>query len=259
MKHIIVGGDSFSYYTSKLENNVSPNQILYHNNGNWFHFLENDLQNEDIPYRFYYLGLPSAGTHYIIDSVTNKVDELLSNGILPKDIYVFTQFTYFFRNILSTSKPKLTTSKMEQDYFDLTNSIENREEIVKEHLNDIYEFGVYLDSKDVNAKFFFQQDMLFYFELDYSKFDEELEKLKWFFITNDDDRLDGILEHYLEQSSTNMFSAYISRDDLHFNPIVYYYWYIDKIKPLILPFNKYECEKLALKACKEHYKINFFK
>ena len=112
MKHIIVAGDSFSYYTNELKKTKTPEQIINIDNGNWFHFLEDEYKENNIEYKFYYLGRPSAGNHYIIDKTKNKIKELLQKGIDANSIYCGIQFTYFFRNMLSMDKTKMITKEL---------------------------------------------------------------------------------------------------------------------------------------------------
>lgn len=240
MKHIIVAGDSFSYYTNELKKTKTPEQIINIDNGNWFHFLEDEYKENNIEYKFYYLGRPSAGNHYIIDKTKNKIKELLQKGIDANSIYCGIQFTYFFRNMLSMDKTKMITKELQDDYFDLNKPILNKFEYIKKTLNDINDLADFIKEKNILFNFFFQQDIFKHFGLKEINFESEINKIKEYFLTNDNSKLDGMLENYLNKDSDNLYSAYISKYDLHFNPIVYYHWYIDKIKPILMSNTNYK-------------------
>jgi hypothetical protein len=246
MKHIIVAGDSFSYYTNPLRNRRTPEDIISIDNGNWFHFLESEFIQNNIEYKFYYLGRPSAGNHYIIDRTKNKIEELLEKGIEVDSIYCVIQFTYFFRNILSMDKTKMITKELQNDYYDLTKQTPNQIEYIKKTLNDINELASFIKEKNISFNFFFQQNIFKHFELDEINFESEINKIEQYFLTNDNSKLDGMLENYLNKDSDNLYSAYISKYDLHFNTIVYYHWYIDKIKPILMPNTNYKINEDTL-------------
>jgi hypothetical protein len=246
MKHIIVAGDSFSYYTNELNKTKTPEEIININNGNWFHFLEDEYRQHNIEYKFYYLGRPSAGNHYIIDRTKNKIEELLQKGIEIDSIYCAIQFTYFFRNILSMDTSKMITKELQDDYYDLTNGIPNKLEYIKKTLNDINELANFIKEKNITFNFFFHQSVTKDFSFMKLEFEAELNKIKQYFLTNNDSKLDGMLENYLNKDSDNLYSAYISKYDLHFNPIVYYHWYIDKIKPILMPNTNYKINEDTL-------------
>ena len=246
MKHIIVSGDSFSYYTNELKNTKTPEQIINIDNGNWFHFLEDEFIQNNIEYKFYYLGRPSAGNHYIIDRTKKKIEELLQKGINVNSIYCGIQFTYFFRNILSMDKTKMITKELQDDYFDLEKPILNKFEYIKKTLNDINDLADFIKEKNILFNFFFQQDIFKHYGLKEINFELEITKIKEYFLTNNNFKLDGILENYLNKESDNLYSAYISKTDLHFNPIVYYHWYIDKIKPILMPNTFYKINEDTL-------------
>jgi hypothetical protein len=246
MKHIIVAGDSFSYYTNELKKTKTPEQIINIDNGNWFHFLEDEYRENNIEYKFYYLGRPSAGNHYIIDRTKNKIEELLQKGIDANSIYCGIQFTYFFRNILSMDKTKMITKELQDDYFDLEKPILNKFEYIKKSLNDINDLANFITEKKILFNFFFQQDIFKHFYLKEINFESEINKIKQYFLTNNDSKLDGMLENYLNKNSDNLYSAYVSKTDLHFNSIVYYHWYIDKIKPILMPNTFYKINEDTL-------------
>ena len=65
-----------------------------------------------------------------------------------------------------------------------------------------------------------------------------------------------MLENYLNKDSDNLYSAYISKYDLHFNPIVYYHWYIDKIKPILMPNTIYKINEDTLQNVHLYHKNN---
>ena len=246
MKHIIVAGDSFSYYTNELKNTKTPEQIINIDNSNWFHFLEDEYRENNIKYKFYYLGRPSAGNHYIIDRTKNKIEELLQKGIDANSIYCGIQFTYFFRNILSMDKTKMITKELQDDYFDLEKPILNKFEYIKKSLNDINDLANFIKEKKILFNFFFQQNIFKHFGIKEIKVESDIDNIKEYFLSNDNSKLDGILENYLNKNSDNLYSAYISKYDLHFNPIVYYHWYIDKIKPILMPNTIYKINEDTL-------------
>ena len=246
MKHIIVAGDSFSYYTNELKKTKTPEQIINIDNGNWFHFLEDEYKENNIEYKFYYLGRQSAGNHYIIDKTKNKIKELLQKGIDANSIYCGIQFTYFFRNMLSMDKTKMITKELQDDYFDLNKPILNKFEYIKKTLNDINDLADFIKEKNILFNFFFQQDIFKHYGLKEINFELEINKVKKYFLTNNNSKLDGILENYLNKVSDNLYSAYISKYDLHFNAIAYYHWYIDKIKPILMPNTIYKANEDTL-------------
>jgi len=256
VKHIIVAGDSFSYYTNELKNTKTPEQIINIDNGNWFHFLEDEYRENNIKYKFYYLGRPSVGNHYIIDRTKNKIEELLEKGIDANSIYCGIQFTYFFRNILSIDKTKMITKELKNDYVDLTNPIPNKLEHIKKTLNDINDLADFIKEKNISFNFFFHQSVAKDFSFMKLKFESEINKIKQYFLTNNDSKLDGMLENYLNKDSDNLYSAYISKTDLHFNPIVYYHWYIDKIKPILMPNTIYKINEDTLQNVHLYHKNN---
>ena len=256
MKHIIVAGDSFSYYTNELKKTKTPEQIINIDNGNWFHFLEDEYKENNIEYKFYYLGRPSAGNHYIIDKTKNKIKELLQKGIDANSIYCGIQFTYFFRNMLSMDKTKMITKELQDDYFDLNKPILNKFEYIKKTLNDINDLADFIKEKNILFNFFFQQDIFKHYGLKEINFELEINKVKKYFLTNNNSKLDGILENYLNKDSDNLYSAYISKTDLHFNPIVYYHWYIDKIKPILMPNTIYKINEDTLQNVHLYHKNN---
>jgi hypothetical protein len=256
MKHIIVAGDSFSYYTNELGKTKTPEQIINIDNANWFHFLEDEYRQQNIKYKFYYLGRPSAGNHYIIDRTKNKIEELLKKGIDANSIYCGIQFTYFFRNILSMDKTKMITKELQDDYFDLTNAIPNKIEYIKKTLNDINDLANFIKEKNISFNLFFQQNIFKHFQLHTTPFQIEINNIKQYFLTNNSDLLDGILENYLNKNSDNLYSAYISNTDFHFNPIVYYHWYVDKIKPILMPNTDYKINDNILNNIHLQHKHN---
>jgi hypothetical protein len=111
---------------------------------------------------------------------------------------------------------------------------------------DINDLADFIKEKNILFNFFFQQDIFKHYRLKEINFELEINKVKKYFLTNNNSKLDGILENYLNKDSDNLYSAYISKYDLHFNTIVYYHWYIDKIKPILMPNTIYKANEDTL-------------
>jgi hypothetical protein len=270
--YIITGGDSFSTNTQNMDNMHSLRALLTSTNINYFNHLEYDYRSNGINAEFFNLGYPSAGNHYILDTVKDKVNELLSNGIEAKNIIVFTQFTYFMRNLESLDTEKIIKKEHIADYYQLHQINYSKDEIyniVYKHLTDILDFGKWLDEKkDIKFKFFFPHDVfnvknnILQLLLNRNeKIKQKILELKPYFLYNDPNTLAGIYENYIKSNHDNIWSAYVSNTDLHYNSIVYYYWYIEKIKPFIFPQEnvKHIIEEEELEQQKEELKRIFLK
>lgn len=270
--YVVTGGDSFSYNTQDMNNMHSLRSLLTSTNVNYFNNLEYDYKANGIDAEFFNLGYPSAGNHYILDTIKDKVNELLLLGIEPKNIIVFSQFTYFMRNLESLDTEKIIKKEHIADYYTLQSHHYSNDEIydiVFNHLNDILDFAKWLDDKkDIKFKFFFPHDVfnvknnVLQILLNRNeKIKQKLIELKPYFLYNDPNTLAGIYENYIKNNHDNIWSAYISNTDLHYNSIVYYYWYMEKIKPFIFPQenNNHIISEQELERHKEELKRIFLK
>jgi hypothetical protein len=148
----------------------------------------------------------------------------------------------------------MITKELQNDYFDLTNRIPNKVEYIKKTLNHINNLADFIKEKKIQFHFFFQQDIFKHFGLKEINFESEINKIKQYFLTNNDSKLDGMLENYLNKDLDNLYSAYVSKYDLHFNSIVYYHWYIDKIKPILMPNTFYKINENTLQNVHLYHK-----
>lgn len=246
--HIITAGDSFSYNTqSNVKDFGKIQDVLYNNNGNWINFLEYHLLKNRYNPTFYYLATPSFANQLIIDSVLDKLNSLLDNNIDKDNIQIFVQFTYFARNLESLPTKYIKTDEQRNDYFPVIENIENYDEVIVNNLNKIYNLAKHLESLDIKFKFFFQENLFTNDEYEVFEIKELINKLKPYFLYNNENTLSGMAENYIIKNSKNILSAYLSTYDFHFTSIVHYHWYIDKLLPLF-KFNKIEIvDKMFLK------------
>jgi hypothetical protein len=256
--HIITAGDSFSYNTQYQVKDIHIiHDVLYTNNSNWYSFLEYHLLKNRYNPTFYYLGTPSFGNQLIIDSVLEQLNNLLDNNIDKNSIQIFVQFTYFARNIESLPIRYIKTDEQKNDYFTNIDDIENYNDVIIKNLNKIYNFGKHLESLDIKFKFFFQENLFANDEYDVLEIKELINKLKPYFLYNNENTLSGMGENYMIKNSKNILSAYLSTYDFHFTGIVYYHWYIDKILPLF-NFEKVEIiDKMMLKDYRHRLENKF--
>jgi hypothetical protein len=256
--HIITAGDSFSYNTQYQVKDIHRiNDVLHTNNSNWYSFLEYHLLKNRYNPTFYYLGTPSFGNQLIIDSVLEQLNTLLSNNIDKNSIQIFVQFTYFARNIESLPIRYIKTDKQKNDYFTNIDDIENYDDVIVKNLNKIYNLAKHLESLDIKFKFFFQENLFTNDEYDVLEIKELINKLKPYFLYNNENTLSGMGENYMIKNSKNILSTYLSTYDFHFTGIVYYHWYIDKILPLF-NFEKVEIiDKMMLKDYRHRLENKF--
>ena len=258
--HIITAGDSFSYNTQyQIKDIHQIKDVLYTNNANWYSFLEYHLLKNRYNPKFYYLATPSFGNQLIIDSVLEKLNTLLSNNIDKNSIQIFVQFTYFARNIESLPIKYIKTDEQKNDYFTNIDNIENYTDVIIKNLNKIYNLAKHLESLDIKFKFFFQENLFTNDEYDVLEIKELINKLKPYFLYNNENTLSGMGENYMIKNSKNILSAYLSTYDFHFTPIVHYHWYIDKMLPLF-NFEKVEIiDKIILKDYRHRLENKFLK
>ena len=256
--HIITAGDSFSYNTQyQIKDIHQIKDVLYTNNANWYSFLEYHLLKNRYNPTFYYLAKPSFGNQLIIDSVLEQLNKLLDNNIDKNSIQIFVQFTYFARNIESLPIKYIKTDEQKNDYFTNIDNIETYTDVIIKNLNKIYNLAKYLESLDVKFKFFFQENLFTNDEYDVLEIKELVDKLKPYFLYNNENTLSGMGENYMIKNSKNILSAYLSTYDFHFTGIVYYHWYIDKILPLF-NFEKVEIiDKMMLKDYRHRLENKF--
>jgi len=258
--HIITAGDSFSYNTQYQVKDIHRiHDVLHTNNSNWYSFLEYHLLKNRYNPTFYYLGTPSFGNQLIIDSVLEQLNTLLSNNIDKNSIQIFVQFTYFARNIESLPIRYIKTDKQKNDYFTNIDDIENYDDVIVKNLNKIYNLAKHLESLDIKFKFFFQENLFTNDEYDVLEIKELINKLKPYFLYNNENTLSGMGENYMIKNSKNILSTYLSTYDFHFTSIVHYHWYIDKILPLF-NFEKVEIiDKMMLKDYRHRLENKFLK
>jgi hypothetical protein len=258
--HIITAGDSFSYNTQyQIKDIHQIKDVLYTNNANWYSFLEYHLLKKRYNPTFYYLAKPSFGNQLIIDSVLEQLNKLLNNNIDKNSIQIFVQFTYFARNIESLPIKYIKTDEQKNDYFTKIDDIENYTDVIIKNLNKIYNFGKHLESLDIKFKFFFQENLFENDEFEILEIKELVDKLKPYFLYNNENTLSGMGENYMIKNSKNILSTYLSTYDFHFTSIVHYHWYIDKILPLF-NFEKVEIiDKMMLKDYRHRLENKFLK
>ena len=115
------------------------------------------------------------------------------------------------------------------------------------NLNKIYNLATYLESLGITFKFFFQENLFSNDEYELETIKELIDKLKPYFVYNNENTLSGMAENYTIKNSKNILSTYLSTYDFHFTSIVHYHWYIDKLLPLF-EFKKIEIvDKMFLK------------
>jgi hypothetical protein len=258
--HIITAGDSFSYNTQYEVKDIHRMQdLLYTNNANWYSFLEYHLLKNRYTPTFYYLAKPSFGNQLIIDLVLEQLNKLLDNNIDKSDINIFVQFTYFARNLESLPNKYIKTQAQKDDYFKEIENIENYTEVIIKNLNKIYNLAKYLESLEIKFKFFFQENLFTNDEYELLEIQELIQKLKPYFLYNNENTLSGMGENYTIKNSKNILSAYLSTYDFHFTSIVHYHWYIDKMLPLF-NFEKVEIiDKMILKDYRHRLENKFLK
>jgi len=246
--HVITAGDSFSYNTQYEVKNIHRiTDLLCTNNANWTNFLEYHLLKNRYNPTFYYLATPSFGNQLIIDSVLQQLNNLLDNNIDKNNIQIFVQFTYFARNLASLPIKHIQTDEQKNDYFPLIENIDNYTDIIIKNLTKIYNLATYLHSLGITFKFFFQENLFSNDEYELENIQELIDKLKPYFLYNNENTLSGMGENYMIKNSKNILSTYLSTYDFHFTAIVHYHWYIDKILPLF-EFKKVEIiDKPSLK------------
>ncbi len=257
--HIITAGDSFSYNTQYQVKDIHRiEDLLYTNNANWYSFLEYHLLKNRYNPTFYYLAKPSFGNQLIIDSVLEQLNKLLNN-IDKNSIQIFVQFTYFARNIESLPIRYIKTNEQKNDYFNNIDDIENYTDVIIKNLNKIYNFAKQLESLDIKFKFFFQENLFGNDEFEILEIKELVDKLKPYFLYNNENTLSGMGENYMIKNSKNILSTYLSTYDFHFTSIVHYHWYIDKILPLF-NFEKVETiHKMKLKDYRHRLENKFLR
>lgn len=246
--HIITAGDSFSYNTKDNICDFSKlSDLLYTDNANWYNFLEYHLLKNRYNPTFYHLATPSFGNQLIIDSVLQQLNNLLDNNIDKNNIQIFVQFTYFARNLASLPIKHIKTNEQKNDYFPAIENIDNYTDVIIKNLTKIYNLATYLESLGITFKFFFQENLFTNDEYELENIKELIDKLKPYFLYNNENTLSGMGENYMIKNSKNILSTYLSTYDFHFTPIVHYYWYIDKLLPLF-EFEKVEIvDKPSLK------------
>lgn len=266
--YVVTGGDSFSYETTKVQKHVTtPIDLINTTNMSYFHHMEVDFTRNGINSKFYNLGWPSAGNHYILYTVKQKVDELIDEGINPNNIWCFVQCTYFMRNLESLDATKMNTDLFKTDYYDMMEiySDEQLISIVMKNLNEIENTAKYFESLNINFKFFFHQDCFSLKESGLSKnsltkffsINKKINDIKKYFVYTNEENLTGAYENYLNKDSDNIWSVYLSKIDLHFTTIVWYYWYVDKIKPIVLPYTHYFIDEEILLNKRNNLKEKF--
>jgi hypothetical protein len=256
--HIITAGDSFSYNTQeKICDFGRLQDLLYTNSANWYNFLEYHLLKNRYNPTFYNLAVPSFGNQLIIDSVLKQLNDLLSNNIDKNNIQIFVQFTYFARNLASLPSNYIQTDEQKNDYFPVIENIDNYTDVIIKNLTKIYNLATYLESLGITFKFFFQENLFSNDEYDLETIKELIDKLKPYFVYNNENTLSGMGENYMIKNSKNILSTYHSTYDFHFTSIVHYHWYIDKLLPLF-QFEKVEIvDKTFLKDCRLRLETKF--